>query len=180
MNIKETLSNSTWGVKYRPKTLQEMILPANLKKRASGFIASGNIPNMTLVGAPGMGKTTLARVLAHSLEMNYKEINASMDRNIDTMRNDVLSFASTCSLNGKKKILCLDEADSLNNLAQLSLRNLVETYDKNCTFIFTCNNEDQIIDALKSRAKITTFRRRSAGWRPATAAAGSRSRGSRR
>jgi DNA polymerase III delta prime subunit len=157
MNIKEKLQNSTWGVKHRPNSLSEMILPSNLMKCAQGWISAGNIPSMIFSGRPGSGKTTLARVLAKELGLSYYEINASLHRNIDTIREKVLGYAGSASLNGKKKILCLDEADALNSFAQDSLRNLIETYDKNCTILFTCNNVDSIIDAIKSRSTVIEF-----------------------
>lgn len=147
-----------WVEKYRPKTVQETTLTASLKKTFQQFVDQKNIPNLLLSGAPGVGKTTIARAMLEQLECDYIVINGSMNGNIDTLRNEILSFASTVSFSGGRKYVILDEADYLNaNSTQPALRNFMEEFSRNCGFILTCNFKNRIIEALQSRCSVIDF-----------------------
>lgn len=145
--------------KYRPKTIEETILPADLKAVFQQFVDQKNIPNLILAGSAGVGKTTVARAMLEQLGCDYIVINGSMNGNIDTLRNEILSFASSVSLSGGRKYVILDEADYLNaNSTQPALRNFMEEFSRNCGFILTCNFINRIIEPLHSRCSVIDFK----------------------
>lgn len=147
-----------WVEKYRPKTIASTILPAELKKTFQRFVDERNVPNLLLTGRAGVGKTTVARAMLGELNADYIIINCSMHGNIDTLRNDILNFASTVSFSGGRKYVILDEADYLNpNSTQPALRNFMEQYSKNCGFILTCNFKNKLIEPLWSRCSVIEF-----------------------
>lgn len=147
-----------WVEKYRPRTVVETILPQDQKAVFQKFVDDSNIPNLMLVGKPGTGKTTIARAMCEELGCDYIVVNGSMNGNIDTLRNDIRSFASSMSLSGGRKYVILDEADYLNaQSTQPALRGFMEEFAKNCGFILTCNFPARIIDALHSRCSVINF-----------------------
>lgn len=148
-----------WVEKYRPKTIEDTILPPDLKATFQQFVDQQNIPNLILSGAAGVGKTTVARAMLEQLGCDYIIINGSMNGNIDTLRNEILNFASAVSLAGGRKYVILDEADYLNaNSTQPALRNFMEEFSRNCGFILTCNFKNRIIDPLHSRCSVIDFK----------------------
>lgn len=140
-----------WVEKYRPQTIEECIIPQNIKTILNEMIAKGNIQNIMLTGSAGTGKTTIARALCHELELDSLIINCSENGNIDTLRTTIRSFASGMSFNDMPKCVILDEADGLTNATQQGLRNFIEEFSANCRFIFTANFSNKIIEPLKSR-----------------------------
>jgi DNA polymerase III delta prime subunit len=155
MNREEFL----WVEKYRPKTIEECILPDELKRTFMSFIEQGEIPNLLLAGSAGVGKTTVARALLEQIGVDYIVINGSLHGNIDTLRTDIMQFASTISFTGSRKYVILDEADYLNpNSTQPALRNFMEEFSRNCGFILTCNFPNRIIDPLHSRCSVVEFK----------------------
>jgi DNA polymerase III delta prime subunit len=156
MDVKEQF---LWVEKYRPKTIADTILPEELKATFQQFVDQKNIPNLILSGSAGVGKTTVARAMLEELECDYIVINGSMNGNIDTLRNEILNFASSVSLSGGRKYVILDEADYLNaNSTQPALRNFMEEFSKNCGFILTCNFKNRIIEPLHSRCSVIDFK----------------------
>ena len=152
------LSDFIWVEKYRPRTIKETILPERLKSVFQQFVDQKNAPNMILSGKPGVGKTTIARAMLDEIGCDYIMINGSLNGNIDTLRNDITTFASGMSFKGTRKFVIIDEADYLNpNSTQPALRNFMEEFSKNCGFIFTCNNKNRIITPLHSRAPVIEF-----------------------
>ena len=148
-----------WVERYRPKRVSDTVLPAELKAAFQQFVDQRNIPNLILAGGPGIGKTTIARAMLEELGCDYIVINGSMNGNIDTLRNDILEFASSMSLEGGRKYVILDEADYLNaNSTQPALRNFMEEFSKNCGFILTCNFVQRIIEPLHSRCSVIDFK----------------------
>ena len=148
-----------WVEKYRPKTIEETILPCDLKQTFQQFVDQKNIPNLILSGTAGVGKTTVARAMLEQLGCDYIIINGSMNGNIDTLRNEILNFASSVSLSGGRKYVILDEADYLNaNSTQPALRNFMEEFSRNCGFILTCNFKNRIIEPLHSRCSVIDFK----------------------
>tara|TARA_Y100000385_G_scaffold157657_1_gene163503 strand:+ start:4094 stop:5029 length:936 start_codon:yes stop_codon:yes gene_type:complete len=144
--------------KYRPKTIDECILPKGLKDTFNEIVQKGELPNMMFTGSAGVGKTTVARALCNEMGLDYMIINGSEDGNIDTLRGKIKQFASTISLQGGQKVVILDEADYLNpQSTQPALRGFIEEYSKNCRFILTCNFKNRIIDPLHSRCSIYEF-----------------------
>ena len=144
--------------KYRPQTIAECILPADLKETFQKIVDKGEIPNMMFTGSAGVGKTTVARALCNELDIDYMLINGSEDGNIDTLRGKIKQFASTVSLMGGQKVVILDEADYLNpQSTQPALRGFIEEFSSNCRFILTCNFKNRIIDPLHSRCSIYEF-----------------------
>jgi DNA polymerase III delta prime subunit len=147
-----------WVEKYRPRTIEDCILPPSIKTYFQDMVDKGSLQNMLLVGSPGTGKTTVAKALCNELNVDYLVINASENGNIDTLRTTIRSFASSVSLQQDFKVVILDEADYLNaNSTQPALRNFIEEFSKNCRFIMTANYENRIIDPLKSRCAVITF-----------------------
>lgn len=148
-----------WVEKYRPKTVADCILPDDLKKTFQTFVDQKNIPNLLLSGGPGVGKTSIAKAMLEELDCDYIVINGSLSGNIDTLRNDILHFASSVSLAGGRKYVILDEADYLNpQSTQPALRNFMEEFSKNCGFIMTCNFKNRIIEPLHSRCSVIDFK----------------------
>lgn len=144
--------------KYRPKTIEETILPDSLKKTFQQFVDQKNVPNLILSGRAGVGKTTVAKAMLEQLDCDYIVINGSMNGNIDTLRVDISNFASSVSFKGGRKYVILDEADFLNpNSTQPALRNFMEEYSKNCGFILTCNFKNRIVEPLHSRCSVIEF-----------------------
>ncbi len=149
-----------WVESYRPSTINECILPEDIKKSFQAFVDSGEIPNMLFSGPPGIGKTTVAKALCTELGVDSYVINGSDEgRFLDTVRNKAKNFASTVSLEttGKPKVIIIDEADNTTPDVQLLLRANIETFHRNCRFIFTCNYKNKIIEPLHSRCAVFDF-----------------------
>jgi DNA polymerase III delta prime subunit len=149
-----------WVEKYRPKTVEECILPIDIKDAFEGFLQQGEIPNLLLSGSAGSGKTTVAKAICEQLGCDYILINGSDEgRFIDTVRNTIKNYASTVSLQttSKHKVIIIDEADNTTNDVQLCLRANIEAFHANCRFIFTCNYKNKIIEPLHSRCSCLEF-----------------------
>jgi len=147
-----------WVEKYRPKKIEDCILPESLLDTFKQVVASGDLPNMLLTGTAGLGKTTVAKALCNELNLNWILINGSEEGNIDTLRNKIKQFASTVSLTGGYKVVILDEADYLNAQSfQPALRGFIEEFSSNCRFILTCNFKNRIIEPLHSRCGVYEF-----------------------
>ena len=154
------MSNFIWVEKYRPKTIEECILPESAKQMFQEFLNKGEIPNMLLAGPPGIGKTTVAKALCNELGADVYVINGSDEgRFLDTVRNNAKNFASTVSLtsDSKHKVIIIDEADNTSNDVQLLLRAFIEEFAGNCRFIFTCNYKNKILQPLHSRCAVVDF-----------------------
>ena len=148
-----------WVEQYRPKTIDDCILPDSLKSLFLAFIKKGEISNMLFSGTAGIGKTTVAKALCEQMNCDWIMINGSEEGGIDVLRNKIKNFASTVSLSGGKKVVILDEADYLNpQSTQPALRGFVEEFHKNCRFILTCNFKNRIIEPLHSRFSNIEFK----------------------
>ena len=147
-----------WVEKYRPKTIDECILPEVQKKPFKEIVEKQQIPNMILSGSAGVGKTTVARAMCEEIGADYILINGSVDNGIDTLRTKVQGFATSVSLTGGRKVIIIDEADNLSADAQKGFRGVIEEVSRNCSFIFTCNFPKRIIDAIHSRCAVVTFK----------------------
>jgi DNA polymerase III delta prime subunit len=147
-----------WVEKYRPRTIDDCVLPAELKKTFNEIVRGGQLPNLLLAGSAGLGKTTVARALCNALNLDYMLINGSEESGIDVLRNKIKQFASTVSLNGGYKVVILDEADYLNPQSTMpALRGFIEEFSNNCRFILTCNFKNKIIEPLHSRCSVIEF-----------------------
>ena len=147
-----------WTEKYRPQTIEDCILPERLKKPFQEYVNQKNIPNLLLSGGAGVGKTTVAKAMCHEIGCDYMVINGSDESGIDTFRTKIKNYASSMSLAGGRKVIIIDEADYLNpNSTQPALRNAIEEFAGNCSFIFTCNYKNRIIDPLHSRCAVIDF-----------------------
>ena len=148
----ESLTHSLWVEKYRPSKLDNYIGNDHLKSKVSVYLESGDIPHLLLFGRAGTGKTTLAKLLINNIDCDYLYINASDENSVDVVREKVKNFASTLGFKDMKVII-LDECDYITPNAQAALRNLMETFSKNCRFILTCNYVERIIDPIQSRCQ---------------------------
>lgn len=155
------MKNFLWVEEYRPHTIDDCILPVNIKNSFKGFIEQKEIPNLLLAGSAGIGKTTVARALCDEIGASYIVVNGSDEgRFLDTVRNKVRQFATTVSLTSgaAHKVVIIDEADNTTTDVQLSLRTAVEEFHGNCRFIFTCNFPNKIIEPLHSRCTVIDFK----------------------
>jgi replication factor C small subunit len=157
-------SHTIWIEKYRPSRLADIVGQDEIVERLSSYVKSGNLPHLLFTGSAGVGKTTAAVTLAHEFfkdtwQMNFREMNASDERGIDVVRNQIKQFARTSPLGDATfKILFLDEADALTTDAQAALRRTMETYAQTCRFILSCNYSSKIIDPIQSRCAIYRFK----------------------
>ena len=148
-----------WVEKYRPSKISDCILTDDLKTTFQTFVNESHVPNLLLSGGPGVGKTTIAKAMLKELDATYMMINGSEESGIDVLRNKIKNFASTVSMDGKRKFVILDEADYLNpQSTQPALRGFIEEFHKNCGFILTCNFKNRIIEPLHSRCSVIEFR----------------------
>lgn len=147
-----------WTEKYRPQTVEDCILPERLKVPFQEYVNQKQIPNLLLAGGAGVGKTTIAKAMCNEIGADYMIINGSDESGIDVFRGKIKNFASSMSFGGGRKVIIIDEADYLNpNSTQPALRNAIEEFASNCSFIFTCNFKNRIIDPLHSRCAVIEF-----------------------
>jgi DNA polymerase III delta prime subunit len=148
-----------WVEKYRPRKVEDCILHDSLKKTFQEYVDRKEIPNLLLSGSAGVGKTTIARALCDEVGCDYIIINGSDESGIDVLRNKIKNYASSVSLTGGRKVIIIDEADYLNpNSTQPALRGAIEEFSSNCSFIFTCNFKNRIIDPIHSRCAVVDFK----------------------
>jgi len=150
MNFDPT--QALWVEKYRPSSIDDCVIPERIKKDFRGFIKDRDFPSLLLSGSAGIGKTTVAKALCQELDMDWILINASSERGIDILRNQITQFATSVSFNDCKiKCIILDEFDQATNFLQTAMRAAIEDFSKTCRFIFTCNYPNKIIDPIHSR-----------------------------
>jgi DNA polymerase III delta prime subunit len=147
-----------WTERYRPQTIEECILPERLKTPFQEYVNQKTIPNLLLHGGAGVGKTTVAKAMCNEIGCDFMVINGSDESGIDTFRVKIKNYASSMSFAGGRKVIIIDEADYLNpNSTQPALRNAIEEFAGNCSFIFTCNYKNRIIEPLHSRCAVIDF-----------------------
>lgn len=146
-----------WTMKYRSQTVDDCILPVNVKNTLQSFVDRGDFPNLILSGSAGSGKTSSALALINQLGLDYLMINTSLENGIDVLRTKITNYVSSVSLNGKIKVVLFDEADYASPAFQPALRALIEKFSTNTRFIFTCNYANRIIDPIKSRCTVIDF-----------------------
>ena len=148
-----------WVEGYRPKTIDECILSETIKGTLSDLVKDEKVPNLMFTGPPGVGKTTAARALCEQTNSDYLIINGSDEgRMIDTLRTKLTQFCSTISFGGGRKVVIIDEADYMNpDSVQPAMRNFIEKFSGNCSFIFTCNYKNRIIEPIHSRCAVVDF-----------------------
>jgi len=148
-----------WVEKYRPRSIEDCILPETIKTTLRDVVSQNKIPNMMFTGTSGIGKTTAARAICNETQADYLIINGSDEgRMIDTLRTKLTQFCSTISLSGSRKVVIIDEADYMNaDSVQPAMRNFTERFADNCSFIFTCNYKNRIIEPIHSRCAVIDF-----------------------
>lgn len=148
-----------WTEKYRPQKVEDCILHDSIKATFQEYVKKGEIPNLLLSGSAGVGKTTIAKALCNEVGCDFIVINGSDESGIDVLRNKIKNYASSMSLSGGRKVIIIDEADYLNpNSTQPALRGAIEEFAGNCSFIFTCNYKNRIIDPIHSRCTVIDFK----------------------
>ena len=158
MSVDAKSNEVLWVERYRPQLIEDTILPEQMKQTFRQFVKDESVPNLLLTGGPGVGKTTIAKAMLDELGCDYVVKNGSLNVNIDTLRYEISTFASSVSLSGGRKYVIFDEADYLNAASvQPALRNFIEEYSANCGFIFTCNFKNRIIQPLRSRLSEVDF-----------------------
>ena len=147
-----------WTEKYRPKKIDDCVLPDATKNLAKALVEKGEITNLLFSGTAGTGKTTLAKAICDEIGCDYLYINCSKDNGIDTLRTKISTFASTMSLTGGVKVVIMDEADRISPAAMDALKADIEEFSKNARFIFTTNHKNKIIDPIRSRCNDIDFK----------------------
>lgn len=147
-----------WVEAYRPHKIEDCILPDAMKATFQEFVNKKEIPNLLLCGTAGVGKTTVARAMCDEISCDYIIINGSDENGVDTIRVKIKNYASSMSLAGGRKVIIIDEADYLTHNAQAILRASIEEFSTNCSFIFTCNFKNRIIDPIHSRCTVIDFK----------------------
>ena len=146
-----------WTEKYRPQTVAECILPERMKVPFQEYVNKKEIPTLMLTGGPGVGKTTVAKAMCNEVGCDYMVLNGSDENGVDIIRFKVKNYASSMSFSGGRKVIIIDEADYLSHNAQATLRNAIEEFEINCSFIFTCNYKSKLMEALHSRSAVIDF-----------------------
>ena len=148
-----------WVERYRPSTIDDLILPESIKNTFRDIIGECKIPNLILSGSPGTGKTSAAIVLCKSLNCDYIIVNGSNEgRLIETLRNKLTQYCSSVSMSGGRKVVIMDEADYMTpDTVQPAMRGFIEQYSSNCSFIFTCNYKSRIIEPIHSRCAVVDY-----------------------
>ena len=153
------MNHLLWVEKYRPSRVEDCILPDVIKSTFLEYVAKKEIPNLLLSGSAGVGKTTIAKALCEEVGCDYIVINGSDESGIDVLRTKIKNYASSVSLSGGRKVVIIDEADYLNpNSTQPAMRGAIEEFSSNCSFIFTCNFKNRIIDPIHSRCSVIDFK----------------------
>lgn len=153
------MNHLLWVEKYRPSRVEDCILPDAIKSTFLEYVAKKEIPNLLLSGSAGVGKTTIAKALCEEVGCDYIVINGSDESGIDVLRTKIKNYASSVSLSGGRKVVIIDEADYLNpNSTQPAMRGAIEEFSSNCSFIFTCNFKNRIIDPIHSRCSVIDFK----------------------
>jgi len=153
------MNHLLWVEKYRPSKVEDCILPDAIKSTFLEYVARKEIPNLLLSGSAGVGKTTIAKALCEEIGCDYIVINGSDESGIDVLRTKIKNYASSVSLSGGRKVVIIDEADYLNpNSTQPAMRGAIEEFSSNCSFIFTCNFKNRIIDPIHSRCSVIDFK----------------------
>ena len=147
-----------WVEKYRPKKVADCILHESIKTTFQEYVNKKEIPNLLLSGTAGVGKTTIAKALCEEVDCDYIVINGSDENGVDVIRNKIKTYASSVSLSGGRKVIIIDEADYLTPNAQAILRASIEEFASNCSFIFTCNFKNRIIEPIHSRCAVVDFK----------------------
>ena len=154
----DNFSDQIWVAKYSPESIEHMILPKGISRSFEKIISSGEIPNMIFYSnRPGTGKTSSAKALLNDIGIDYYYINVSLDRTIDVLRDDIMRYATTLSLNGGLKVVLMDEFDGARSEMVDALRAAIEGFYDSCRFIFTCNNISKIHEAIISRCELINF-----------------------
>jgi len=153
------MDNFLWVEKYRPKTINDCILSNTIKGTLNDLVKEERVPNLMFTGPAGVGKTTVARAICDMTSSDYIIINGSDEgRMIDTLRTKMTQFCSTISLQGGRKVVIIDEADYMNpDSVQPAMRGFIEKFAENCSFIFTCNFKNRIIEPIHSRCAVVDF-----------------------
>jgi len=152
------LEHTLWVEKYRPHKIEDCILPDAMKVTFQEYVNRKEVPNLLLSGTAGIGKTTVAKAMCDEIGIDYLVINGSDNRGISTIQTDVKNYATSMSFSGGKKVVIIDEADNLTADAQKALRGIIEEVSINCSFIFTCNFKNRIMDAIHSRCSVIDFK----------------------
>ena len=148
-----------WVERYRPSTVEDLILPEGIKNTFREIIGGDKIPNLILSGSAGTGKTSAATVLCKELNCDYLMINGSDEgRLIETLRNKLTQYCSSVSMSGGRKVVIIDEADYMTpDSVQPAMRGFIEKFSSNCSFIFTCNFKNRIIEPIHSRCAVIDY-----------------------
>jgi len=157
-NKEKRLNYTLWVEKYRPSRIQDIVLPASIKKFFSEIVKEKEVPNLLFYSSsPGVGKTTVAKAIAKEVDTDFIYINTSLENGIDVLRSRIEKFATSMSFSGGRKIVILDEFDGASINLQQALRATIEEFHQSCRFIFTCNYITKIIEPLKSRCQMIDF-----------------------
>lgn len=151
-------TSSIWYEKYKPQTIDDLLLPEELKNKLSQMTKNKDLPSIALFSSsPGTGKSCTSNAILKDLDCEALWINASLENGIDTLRGKIQKFATTGSMDDELKYVVMDEADYLTAANQAALRGFIEEFSGNCRFIFTGNYKEKMIEPLLNRLQIFDF-----------------------
>jgi replication factor C small subunit len=149
----ENIKNKLFFERYRPTTIEDVIVPERIKQELLGYVKKNSIPNLLFYGTGGIGKTSSAKAIITALGMDFIEINGSLDTSIEIVRDKIIKFASTNSLISSDQMKCVfvTEVEAFSDQAKNSMKNVIEKFAGNVRFIFDTNYVDKLSQPMRSR-----------------------------
>lgn len=151
-----------WVDKYKPKTIDDLVLDSSIKKFFKDQIDSNNIVNVCFYGPPGIGKSTICQVICNEMNAVKLFIPCAVEGNVATAQGKLREFCDAMPFENRLKIVILDEVDAASatqdSSFQKALRNLIEEAQGDCRFLLNCNYVEKVIQPIKSRCPVVNLK----------------------